>query len=97
MKLQTFLILFPLLVAANPLAAPEARPAPDALAEPVAEPVAEVVDRRAALMVRAAHTCALTGSNVRYRKCPAIGEYGKKGTKVSFKCYTTGGSVGGNM
>lgn len=112
MKLQTLFLIFPLLAAANPLAAPEALPEPDALAEPIAEPVAEAiaepaadaVARRAALVARAAQTCALTGANVKYRKCPstddkkcpAIGEYGAKGTKVSFKCFTTGSSVKGD-
>ena len=92
MKLQALFLLLPLLAAASPLA------------EPIAEPGADMLAERAALRARASHTCALTGSNVKYRKCPstddkkcpAVGEYGAKGTKVSFKCYTTGGSVNGN-
>ena len=104
MKLQALFLAIPLLVAANPLAMPEALPEAHALAEPIAEPGPEVLARRAALRARAAHTCKLTGSNVKYRrcpstddkKCPAVGEYGAKGTKVSFKCYTTGGSVNGD-
>jgi hypothetical protein len=50
-----------------------------------------------------AQTCAITGSNVKHRKCPhvddkkcpASGEY-QKGNKVKFLCWTTGDSVGGN-
>ena len=106
MKLQALLLVIPLLAAANPLAAPEAEAVAEPVAEPIAEPVANpAAEAPAALRKRAARTCALTGANVKYRKCPstdnkkcpAIGEYGAKGTKVSFKCYTTGGSVNGNM
>ena len=103
MKLQALLLVLPLLAAANPLAAPEAEAMAEAIAEPVAEPAANPAAEAAAIQARAV-TCALTGSNVKYRKCPstdskkcpAIGEYGAKGTKVSFKCWTSGDPVNGN-
>ena len=101
MKLQALLLAFPLLAAANPLAAPEA----EAVAEPVANPN-PAAEAAAALRASAAgpRKCALTGSNVRYRKCPStnpkkcpgLGEYGAKGTEVYFKCWTTGDPVNGN-
>jgi hypothetical protein len=72
-----------------------------ALASPVAEPEPEPyfdIEKRSV-------TCALTGSNVKYHRSPdsnsdAIGEFGAKGTKVPFSCYTfgtgSGGTVNGN-
>lgn len=107
MKLHALLLALPLLAAATPLAAPEAEAVAEPLAEAFAEPVANpnpAAEAAAALRKRAARTCALTGANVKYRKCPstnskkcpAIGEYGAKGTKVSFKCWTTGDPVNGN-
>ena len=55
------------------------------------------------LLEKRAITRPLTGSNVRYRKCPStdanrcpgIGESGPAGTKVAFVCYTLGSKVGG--
>ena len=114
MKLSLTLLALPLLALANPVAVPDAAAEPEALAGP--EPVAEAdvairadQDRRfqaatANTLQKRARTCALTGSNVRYRKCPStdpvkcpgVGEYGAKGTKVSFTCYTTGSSVNGD-
>ena len=101
MKLHALLLALPLLAAANPLAAPE----PEAVAEPIPEPApARAGSSGAGAAALSPRACALTGSNVRYRKCPstnskkcpAVGEYGAKGTKVSFKCWTTGSTVNGN-
>jgi hypothetical protein len=90
MKFQLALLVLPFLAIANPLAEPEPEPEP----------------QRLSLNgdTRGPRTCKLTGSDVRYRKCPstnskrcpALGQYGKKGTKVKFVCYTTGSSVNGN-
>lgn len=67
-----------------------------ALASPVPEP-----EQGAAQIEKRAVTCALTGSNVRYRQKPstsatADGQFGAAGTKVSFSCYTSGTSVNGD-
>jgi hypothetical protein len=89
MKFHLTLLALPLLAIANPLAEPEPLPL-----------------QRAGLTGSAAgaRTCKLTGSDVKYRKCPstdnkkcpALGQYGKKGTSVKFLCYTTGSVVKGN-
>lgn len=103
MKLQLALLLLPLLAIAKPLAEAEAKgeaqPQPEAL--PLSLP-----ELRSSLRARASgpRTCATTGSNVRYRKCPstddkkcpAIGEFGKKGTEVTLECWTVGTKVNGD-
>ena len=114
MKLAFTLLTLPLFVIANPVAAPDAVAEPEPVAIPEPAPEADVstsadYNRRlqaaaAGTLEKRAVTCALTGSNVRYRKCPstdskkcpAIGQYGAAGTKVAFSCYTTGSSVNGN-
>ena len=108
MKFQPFLLALLPLITANPIADPDALadPNPNPLPAPVADadalPEAEIEARALRSSgALAARTCKLTGSDVKYRRGPgknyeAVGQYGAKGTKVSFKCYTTGGSVGGN-
>jgi hypothetical protein len=61
-----------------------------AAGSPAAEPLA--LDRRS-------YTCTMTGSDVKYhtkpdQNSPAPGQYGAKGTKVTFVCWTAGGEVG---
>ncbi|KAL9123863.1 MAG: hypothetical protein Q9217_006749, partial [Psora testacea] len=103
MKFQLALLALPLLAVANPLASSDAPALPSAVPEP--EPLPEPEVRGGDVNAfKKATTCALTGSDVRYRKCPdtndkkcpALGQYGKKGTKVAFQCYTTGKPVNGN-
>lgn len=100
MKFHFALLALPLLAIANPLANPEPEPQPEPLPAPLPLPL-----QRAAVQAgKASRTCKLTGSDVKYRKCPstdgkkcpALGQYGKKGTKVAFKCWTFGKSVKGN-
>jgi hypothetical protein len=69
------------------------------LSSPVAgpgakEPVPADIQKRAV-------TCALTGSDVRYRQgpgtnYPADGQFGAAGTRVTFSCYTVGSNVNGD-
>ncbi|KAI1852461.1 hypothetical protein JX265_011095 [Neoarthrinium moseri] len=86
MKTSFVLALLPLLAFANPV--PEAKP------EPKPEVEGAQIEKRAT-------TCALTGSDVKYRQrpttdSPADGQFGAKGTEVSFSCWTTGETINGN-
>lgn len=104
MKFQLALLALPLLAIANPLAEPEPNPVPEALAEAFPEPL-PLPALRSSLQTGGLgpRTCKLTGSDLKYRKCPstnnkkckAIGQYGKKGTKVALKCWTVGSTVNG--
>ena len=92
MKFQVDLLVLTLLAIANPLADPDPEPLP-AAARPPPEP-ADLGPR----------TCKLTGEDLKYRKCPstdnkkcpALGQYVKRGTLVALKCYTYGSNVKGN-
>lgn len=103
MRFQLALLALPFLAMAYPQGSTDAPALPTA--EPVPQPPSEPASLRSGVAGAGPITCALTGSDVRYRtcpstdnkKCPAVGQYGPAGTKVAFKCFTYGESVYGNV